>query len=128
MPRERAKVYRNIELRQKWLGLEPIDAIALGAVLWLLMVVNRHALGWNLLAVVCAFFALRLLKRGKPEGYLLTLLRYYGRGRPFLSGTARDERGLQHPFVPTEAEGGLFANSKGEAAWRTQKERSSTGS
>ncbi len=29
---QRAKVYRNVELRQQWLGLEPFDALALGGV------------------------------------------------------------------------------------------------
>lgn len=93
----RARVYRNVELRQQWLGLEPVDAIALGGLAWLLMLVNRHGLGWNVLVVVVAFFALRLFKRGKPEGHTTAVLKHYVR-KPFFSAAAPDAQAALHPF------------------------------
>jgi hypothetical protein len=95
---QRAKVYRNIELRQQWLGLEPFDAIALGALAWLLMLFNAGALGWNLLVVVLAFVGVRVLKRGKPEGYTAGLIRFYLVRRPFFSAAAPDLESAEHPF------------------------------
>lgn len=90
-PLARARVYRNIELRQEWLGLEPFDAVALGAFAWLLMLVNRTGIAWNLVALVIAYAGLRIAKRGKPEGYTTTLLRFYLR-RPFFSAAAPDTK------------------------------------
>src|SRR5262249_56576528 len=84
-------VYRNVELRQEWLGLEPFDAVALGALAWLLMLVNRSGMAWNLVALVLAYAGLRIAKRGKPEGYTTTLLRFYLR-RPFYSAAAPDRK------------------------------------
>jgi hypothetical protein len=94
----RAKVYRNVELRQSLLGLEPFDAVALGALAWLLMLVNRSGLAWNVLALVVAYAALRVAKRGKPEGYTTTLVRFYLR-RPFYSAAAPDRKLGGHPFL-----------------------------
>ena len=94
----RARVYRNIELRQQWLGVEPLDAVSLGALAWLLMLVNRNGLAWNLVALVVAYAALRVAKRGKPEGYTTTLLRFYLR-RPFFSAAAPDRKLAGHPFL-----------------------------
>jgi hypothetical protein len=93
----RAKVYRNVELRQQWLGVEPLDAVSLGALAWLLMLVNRSGLSWNLLALALAYGGLRVAKRGKPKGYTTTLLRYYLR-RPFFSAAAPDRRLSGSPF------------------------------
>ena len=97
-PLARARVYRNVELRQEWLGLEPFDAVALGALAWLLMLVNRNGIAWNVLALVIAYAALRIAKRGKPEGYTTTLLRYYLR-RPFFSAAAPDEKLAGRSFL-----------------------------
>jgi hypothetical protein len=97
-PLARAKVYRNVDLRQEWLGLEPFDAVMLGALAWLLMLVNRDGLAWNLLALVVAYAALRVAKRGKPEGYTTTLIRYFAR-RPFFSAAAPDMAGRPFPHA-----------------------------
>ncbi len=94
----RAKVYRNVELRQEWLGLEPFDAVALGALAWLLMLINRNGLAWNLLLLVIAYTGIRIFKRGKPEGYTTTLIRYYVR-RPFYSAAAPDMQLAGRSFV-----------------------------
>src|SRR5262249_20105954 len=94
---QRARVYRNVDLRQSLLGLEPFDAVALGAVAWLLMLVNRGGLTWNVLALVLAYAGLRIVKRGKPEGYTTTLLRFYLR-RPFFSAAAPDRKLAGRPF------------------------------
>jgi len=97
---DRAKVYRNIELRQRWLGLDPVDLFALGALAWLLNLVSSETVGWNLLAVVVTAAALRLWKRGKPEGYTTALLRFYLR-RSLFSAAARDRQVAAHPFAST---------------------------
>lgn len=94
---ERAKVYRNIELRQQWFGLEPFDAIGLGFLAGILMFLNGDAFGWNLLTLVLGYAGLRIAKRGKPEGYTTTLVRHYLR-RPFFSAGAEDGEGRRHPF------------------------------
>ncbi len=97
-PLARARVYRNVELRQEWLGLEPFDAVVLGAMAWLLMLVNRSGLAWNLMALALAYVGLRIAKRGKPEGYTTTLVRFYLR-RPFYSAAAPDRKLGGHPFL-----------------------------
>lgn len=94
----RTKVYRNVERRQQWLGLEPFDALALGALLWVLMMLYRHALAWNALFVVSAWTALRLLKRGRPPGFTAALVRFYLVRRPHFSAIARDVELAAHPF------------------------------
>ena len=96
----RAKVYRNLELRQAWLGLEPLDAILLAAWFWLLSVVNAGGLGWNVLAALVSYAGLRLAKRGRPDGYLAALLRFHTRG-PFHSAAAGDSD--MRPFPPARA-------------------------
>jgi hypothetical protein len=96
-PLQRARVYRNVELRQQFLGLEPLDAIAIGGVAWLLMLFNRQALGWNVVIVMLAYLGLRLLKRGKPEGWTTAVVRFYAR-RPFFSAAAPDDEGAAYPF------------------------------
>lgn len=96
----RAKVYRNVELRQEWLGLEPFDAVALGALAWLLMLVNRSGVAWNVLALLVAYVALRVAKRGKPEGYTTTLIRYFVR-RPFYSAAAPDSQLAGRSLLPS---------------------------
>lgn len=93
----RARVYRNVELRQELLGLEPFDALGLGALGWLLMVLNRHSLGLNLLALALAYVGVRAAKRGQPPGHTTALVRFYLR-RPFFSAAADDREGAAHPF------------------------------
>lgn len=94
----RAKVYRNVELRQEWFGLEPFDALALGALLWLLMLINKRGVSWNVLILAAAYVALRIAKRGKPEGYTTTLVRFFVR-RPFSSAAAPDTKlAGRHPL------------------------------
>lgn len=95
---ERAKVYRNVELRQEWLGLEPFDAVALGAFAWVLMLVNKSGIAWNVLALVIAYAGLRIAKRGKPEAYTTTLIRFFVR-RPFYSAAAPDTQLAGRSFL-----------------------------
>jgi hypothetical protein len=93
----RAKVYRNIELRQQLFGLEPLDGLGLAALFGVLALFNPRGPGWDLLALALAYVALRIFKRGKPEGYTVTLLRFYFR-RPFLSAGPADGEVAAHPF------------------------------
>ena len=97
MALQRAKVYRNIELRQQWFGLEPVDCFALGGLLWLLVVMNRHAMALNFLAVVVCAVALRIAKRGKPENYTFGLFRFFVLRKPFFSAAAPDTKIVRHP-------------------------------
>ena len=97
----RAEVYRNIDRRQQWAGVEPIDAVVLGAVLWLLMSLNGGAFAINLLAVATCYVGVRLAKRGKPDGYTKELLRFLLADRAFLSAAEPDVDGRSHPFHPT---------------------------
>jgi hypothetical protein len=86
----RAKVYRNVELRQEFAGIEPIDGLLLGGLFGLLALFNRHAAAWNLLLTLIAYAALRVGKRGKPDGYTTTLLRFFAR-RSFYSAASLDQ-------------------------------------
>jgi hypothetical protein len=99
----RAKVYRNIERRQQYLGLEAVDAVALAVVLWLLLTFHRGALGINGLVMVICYVALRVAKRGKPAGYTTDLVRFAVSRRAFLSAAEPDEHGRRHPFRPRSA-------------------------
>src|SRR5689334_12448052 len=101
-PLSRAKVYRNVEMRQQWLGLELFDVVMLAALFTALLLVNRRAIGWHLLVVVLAVVGLRLLKRGKPEGYTTALVRFYLVRKPFFSAAANDSEAAAKRFVPTD--------------------------
>jgi hypothetical protein len=88
---DRAPVFRNLDRRQEWLGLEPGDLFVLASVGWLLMMLAPRAFAWNALIVIGCAIALRIAKRGKPPGYLLALARFYlVRRRPFHSAAAPD--------------------------------------
>src|SRR5438093_11374924 len=111
----RAKVYRNVELRQQWLGLEPFDALALGALAWVLMLLNRDAMGWNILFVVLAFLSLRILKRGKPSGITTALIRFHFLRKPVFSAGAPDQEIERHPFPFGDRQDETFTTEKGES-------------
>jgi hypothetical protein len=93
----RARVHRNIEMRQQWAGLEIVDGLVILLVAGLLMFFNGRALGWNALIVVSAYVGLRVAKRGRPEGWLTAMLRFHAR-RAFYSAAAPDAEGRRHPF------------------------------
>lgn len=101
----RAQVYRAIELRQLWLGLEPLDAVGVGFVGWFFVTFNGAAHGWNLLAVLLVYLLARLFKVGKPAGYTQALLRFYVMRPPFLSAAAADRKAAAHPFPFTPNQG-----------------------
>ena len=94
---QRAKVYRNIDLRQQWFGLEVLDALALIFLLVPLIVLNKQGVFWNALVLLVAYVGLRVLKRGKPEGWTTSVIRHYVRP-PFYSAAAPDVIGAAHPF------------------------------
>ena len=70
------KVYRNINTKDKFLGLELVDGCFLLFVFFLAFMIRREGLFGNCLLLVCVYLGLRALKRGKPDGYLLVLARY----------------------------------------------------
>jgi hypothetical protein len=97
----RAKVYRNIDRKQQWLGLEPVDALGLALVLWVLLTFHRGALAANAVILGGCYVGLRVAKRGKPAGHTTALLRYVVMPRGFLSAGAPDLVGRRHRFVAT---------------------------
>jgi len=70
------RVYRNVNSKDKVLGLELADGCILLGVFFLVFMVNKEGLFLNALALILAYFGLRTLKRGKPDGYLPCLTRY----------------------------------------------------
>ncbi|MDE2491538.1 MAG: hypothetical protein KGM24_11870 [Elusimicrobia bacterium] len=70
------KVYRSINAADRLFGLELADGAVLLLVFFLAFTFNRTGLFANVLALVIAFVGLRLLKRGKPEGYVRDLTRH----------------------------------------------------
>ena len=95
----RAKVHRHLAKSQEWLGLEPIDALCLASVFWLLLTFNRGAIAMNLLVLVVGYASLRIAKRGKPAGYTTSLIKYAARSRrSLLSAGAIDQEGRSKPF------------------------------
>ena len=94
-----AKVHRHLAKSQEWLGLEPIDALALGLLTWILVTFNAGALLINLCVVCAGYAALRIAKRGKPAGYTTALVKYTARSRrALLTGHAIDRDGRRHPW------------------------------
>jgi hypothetical protein len=95
MPRE--PVHRNIDRRHQYLGLEPVDCLALMTLLWVLFAVNPDALPLNALVLAISYVALRVAKRGKPEGYTTDAVRYALSRRVLLSAAEIDHIGRAHP-------------------------------
>ena len=94
-----AKVHRHLAKNQEWLGLEPIDALALGGVFWLLLTFNRGQIALNFLVLVVGYVVLRIAKRGKPAGYTTALIKYSLRvRRSYLSAGKSDLDGRAHTF------------------------------
>lgn len=73
---EPVRVYRSINIPDKFFGLELADGCCLVLVFFLAFMVNREGLFSNGLLLVLAYLGLRALKRGKPQGYLLALARH----------------------------------------------------
>src|SRR5262245_45459855 len=107
----RARVYRNVELPQQWLGLEPFDALGVITLGWFLMLVNRGAVGLNLLVLVLAYGAVRIGKRGKPEGFTRSLIRHYLR-LPIFSGAAPDRQAAARPFPVAAVAGSACSRAR----------------
>jgi len=78
---EPIKVYRNLNSADKFLGLELGDGAALLLIFFLAFLFNRNGLFVNTAVLFLAYWGLRAVKRGKPEGYLLVALRYVLAGR-----------------------------------------------
>ena len=73
---EPVKIHAHINAPDQILGLEIADGAILLLVFFLAFLFNRKGLFLNLLVLALVYFALRLLKRGKPGGYLLVLFRF----------------------------------------------------
>ena len=78
---EPVKVYRNLNGADKFLGLELADGAILLLIFFFAFLLNRRGLFTNAVILFLAYWALRAVKRGKPEGYLLVALRYVLAGR-----------------------------------------------
>jgi hypothetical protein len=73
---ETARVYRNINLVDKFFGLELVDGCVLLFIFFGAFSVNREGLFGNGLLLLVVYLGLRALKRGKPDGYMLVLGRH----------------------------------------------------
>jgi hypothetical protein len=100
MALRRTKVHRNVEAKQRLLGLEVADGAALTAVFAITSAINRRGVFWNLALVGVTYLSIRVFKRGKPDGYLGALSRFYGRP-PFYSAGAADRQLVARPFLPS---------------------------
>ena len=73
---ETVRVYRNINARDKFLGMELADGCMLVLLFTLAFSVNKESLFLNGLVMAAAYVGLRGLKRGKPDGYASSLARH----------------------------------------------------
>ena len=73
---EPIKVYRNINATDQFFGLELYDGAVILLTFFLAFLFNKKGLVLNLLILGAVYLALRVLKRGKPAGYLLVLSRF----------------------------------------------------
>jgi len=73
---ETIRVYRNINLVDKFFGLELVDGCILLLTFFAAFSVNREGLFSNGLLLLLVYLGLRALKRGKPDGYMLVLCRH----------------------------------------------------
>lgn len=73
---ESVRVYRSVNAGDRVFGLELADGVVLLLVFFLAFSFNREGLFTNGLVLVLAYFAIRALKRNKPDGYVLDLTRY----------------------------------------------------
>lgn len=69
-------MYRNINLVDKFFGLELVDGCVLLFIFFAAFSVNREGLFGNGLLLLVIYLGLRALKRGKPDGYMLVLGRH----------------------------------------------------
>ena len=70
-----ARVYRNIATPILFFGLELVDCLVVFGIFLGVFYVSDH-LFINLLIVGGAYLSLRLLKKGKPAGYTIQLLKF----------------------------------------------------
>ena len=73
---ESIKVYRNLNIADKLFGLELADGAIMLLAFFVIFMVNREGLFTNAVLLVALYFGLRSLKRGKPDGYMLILVRF----------------------------------------------------
>ncbi len=78
---ESIKVYRNLNIADKLFGLELADGAIMLLAFFVIFMVNREGLFTNGVLLVALYFGLRALKRGKPDGYMLVLVRFLLMGR-----------------------------------------------
>jgi len=69
------KTYSHLDKKEKMLGIEVMDFLLLAVVYAFVFVVSRNIF-INIAIVVAVYFALRWYKRGKPQGYTATLVRF----------------------------------------------------
>lgn len=73
---ESVKVYRSVNVGDRFFGLELADGVVLLLVFFLAFSFNREGLFSNGVVLLLTYFGIRALKRNKPEGYVLDLTRY----------------------------------------------------
>jgi len=73
---ESIRVYRNLNAADKLFGLELADGAIMLLAFFVIFMVNREDLFTNAVLLATLYFGLRALKRGKPDGYMLVLVRF----------------------------------------------------
>jgi len=92
------RVYRNINSVDKFLGLELVDGCVLLLTFFTTFSINREGLFSNGLLLLLTYLGLRIMKRGKPAGYMLVLSRYVLMSR-FKRAPAFAECEALRPFI-----------------------------
>lgn len=93
------RVYRSINATDRLFGLELADGAALLLVFFCIFMVNREGLISNFIVLGCAYAGVRAVKRGKPDGYALDLLRFLLSARLRAVGPV-DEAEAVTPLAP----------------------------
>lgn len=73
---ESVKVYRSVNTTDRFLGMELADIAVLLLVFFVAFNVNGESLFVNFAVVLLAYIGLKILKRNKPDGYVLDLTRH----------------------------------------------------
>ena len=82
--RQSVKVYRLVQEKNKFLGLEIFDLLVLMAIYLITFLLSKNLI-LNAGIILAAYFFLRLYKKGKPAHWTESLVRYLASKRRFSS-------------------------------------------
>ncbi len=76
MSMQPVKTYTHLDKKERMFGIEVLDFLLLAVVYAVVFTVSRNIF-INIAVVVAVYVGLRLYKRGKPQGYTATLVRFW---------------------------------------------------